>query len=200
MPDIAMGFAARQTPESKFSHFDGTDEELIEIIKTAWDNRKEGYKPGILLVPVPPAGFLSSLVVLKEGDRLRGSYMPRKEGETPRKTYCLDSRKGITVPEGLLLTEQGHMPDKVMAQAVDIVLYHRDVLAEDGEEHEAEWLITSINASPLVKAGSMPMDPATLMANHFGDSGGTATGMSPEEFEDALRKSYWFWRDKTFAG
>jgi hypothetical protein len=36
----------------------------------------------------------------------------------------------------------------------------------------------------------------TLIANHFELDGGTATGMSPEEFEWALRESVLFWKDK----
>ncbi len=44
------------------------------------------------------------------------------------------------------------------------------------------------------------MDPNTMMANHFHDDGGTQTGMSSEEFVRALRKSYFFWRDKALIG
>jgi hypothetical protein len=197
MTKIAMGFAARQTPESKFSHWEMSEEALVALIEAAFDQRKPGYRDGVCLVPVDPKGFFTGIVTLQEGDYLRGSYMPRRDGETPRKTFCLDTRVARKVPEGLLLVD-GAPAAKVPAKAVDVVLYHRDVLGEEGETHEAEWLITSVNASPV--EGEMPMNPATMMANHFGDSGGTDTHMTPEEFVDALRESYWFWRDKTFAG
>lgn len=197
---IAMGLAARQTPESKFSHWTISEEELITRIEAAWDQQKSGYRDGVILVPVNPDGFFTGILTLHEGDRLRGSFMSRVEGELPRKSICLDSRHARKVPEGILLVEDPSRKRKrkVPAKAVDIVLYHRDVLAEDGQVQDAEWLITSVNANPTT--GEMPMHPSTLMANHFGDSGGTSTHMTAEEFEDSLRESYWFWRDKTFAG
>ena len=190
MTKIAMGFAARQTPESKFSHWLISEEALIARIEAAFDQRKPGYRDGVCLVPVDPKGFYTGIVTVSMA---RGG----RAGETPRKTFCLDTRVARKVPEGLLLVE-GAPAAKVPAKAVDVVLYHRDVLGEEGETHEAEWLITSVNASPV--EGEMPMNPATMMANHFGYSGGTDTHMTPEEFVDALRESYWFWRDKTFAG
>lgn len=40
------------------------------------------------------------------------------------------------------------------------------------------------------------MSPGILMANHFQISGGTATHMTREQFEAALRRSFLYWRDK----
>ena len=45
-----------------------------------------------------------------------------------------------------------------------------------------------------------PITVGTLMANHFHIDGGTATGMTPEEFVAALRKSYLYWKDKALIG
>jgi hypothetical protein len=46
----------------------------------------------------------------------------------------------------------------------------------------------------------MPIDPMTLMHNHFGSSGGTATNMTDAELVAALRTSFMWWKDKAMAG
>jgi hypothetical protein len=57
-----------------------------------------------------------------------------------------------------------------------------------------DWDIISINGRPFEE--EPPIAPMTLIANHFELDGGTATGMSPLEFECALRESVLFWKDK----
>ncbi len=168
-------FVRRQTKDSEFSYFDGTDEELLKLINIGgW---RQGYREGVQLVRVLPDKFYSSVCVLEEGDKLAGEYKARRKGEEPRKsTYKVGGEK---------------MP----AKQVDIVLYHKDVLAEDGDRStDADWEVISINASPVV--GDMPMPPATLMANHFHWSGGTVTNMSDEEFVKQLKISAEWWKDK----
>jgi len=82
---------------------------------------------------------------------------------------------------------------------VDVVLYRKDVLAENKENTtDAEWEIVSINASP--EEGELPIMPDTLIANHFQLSGGTATNMSDSEFVEALKKSVLYWKDKALVG
>ena len=85
--------------------------------------------------------------------------------------------------------------EKMPAKQVEIVLYHKDVLAEDNERStDADWEIVSINASPV--KGDMPIAPGVLMANHFHWSGGTVTNMSDEEFVKQLKISAEWWIDK----
>ncbi len=84
---------------------------------------------------------------------------------------------------------------KSLARRVDVVLYRHDVLAENNEQSsDAEWEIVSVNGLPT--EDEAPMSPGTLMANHFQISGGTATHMTSEQFEAALRRSFLYWRDK----
>ena len=187
MPEIHIAdFVRRQTPDSKFSHWLLTDEELLDRIRAGWDNGKQGYRDGVLLVPVDPEGFFTGIVTLQEGDKLAGSFVPRQRGESPRKSMTLDSGKGDVASR------------KPPAVTVEIVLYRDDVLAEDGDQTGHEWNVISVNANPV--EGSVPMTPGTMMANHFHDDGGTQTGMSDEEFVEALRESYFFWKDKAFIG
>jgi hypothetical protein len=55
----------------------------------------------------------------------------------------------------------------------------------------------SINASPT--EGEMPINPNTLMHNHFGSDGGTDTKLSDSEFVAMLKTSFEYWKDKVMA-
>ena len=176
--DIGISpFVRRQTKESQYSHWDCTDEELLRRVDESFDEAKPGYRLGVILVPIETAGVYTPIVTLKSGDKLCGVYEPRVEGEEPRKSMRLDGRTG-----------------KDPCTACDVVLYHRDTLAEDGDIAEHEWSIVSVNGNPSLE--EVPMDPGTIMANHFHLSGGTATGWSDERFAAELKKSVLYWRNK----
>lgn len=169
-------FVRRQTKESEFSYFEGTDDELLDLVTENFGNYKEGYRDGVVLVPVPPAGFYSSVVQLQPGDKLVGEFKARREGEQPVKE--VRAAKG----------------EKMRAIYVDIVLYRHDVLAEGNEQSSnADWEIISINASMDLGA---PLTVGALMRNFFCEEGGTDTKMTPQEFVEALEVSRAYWRDK----
>jgi hypothetical protein len=178
--DIALTFAARQTLESQFSHWTCSTEELIALVVRNFQKQSQGYREGVILVPVEPEGFFTGLVTLEPGTLLIGHYKARKEGEKPRKsTFAVGA-------------------NKVPAKSVEIVLYHHDVLAEDGDgESGCEWEIISVNASPTEDETPIPM--GALIANHLHLSGGTATNMTDSEFVAQLRISQEFWSDKALA-
>lgn len=178
---IEVTLAKRQTPESRFSHFEGTEQELMELVFDNFFSGAEGYREGVWLVTVPPDRFKSGVVRLEEGDVLQGSFEARRKGEDPRKVVTTTGRK------------------KLPAKHVEIVLYHRDVLEEDPDYNAvSDWEVISINASPDTNA--VPIPPTALIANHFGMSGGTDTKYTPEEFFEALRESVMFWHDKAMCG
>jgi hypothetical protein len=174
-------FVKRQTPESEFPHFEGTWEELLELIYT-WFKKgpvRPGYRDGVYLVSLPPEKFRTGVVTLEEGDILVGSFKPRQEGETPRKTLRVKRPNN----------------EKQMATSVDAVLYSRATLRETNEDETgAEWEVISINGHPTINPA--PINPEVLMHNHFQSDGGTATNMSPEKFENALRISFEYWKNK----
>ncbi len=141
---------------------------------------KPGYRQGVLCIPVPHGMFRSGIIQLEPGMELTGGFEPRRQGEAPRK----------------FVTAKG---EKMPAKHVEIILYSREVLEEDPDyKAHADWEIISINASP--SECPAPIPPDALIANHYGLSGGTDTGMTPEEFESALRQSIDFWRDKAMCG
>lgn len=194
MPIIGINdFVRRQTPASEYTHFAGDLEEVAALAEAHFDQAKPGYRDGVCLVPVPPEGFFCGVVRLEEGDKLVGRYEARRPGEEPRKTVRA-LREGPKRVVGRRIV-QGDGATKSPCVAVDVVLYRRDVLEEGNEPSTGkEWDIISINGR--ITEEDQPIEPMTLIANHFELDGGTATGMSPEEFESALRESVLFWKDK----
>ncbi len=176
-------FVKRQTKESEFSYYDGPWEDIVARVEKNFEKVMKGYRDGVVLVSIDPTNCYSAVCKLKKGDKLVGEYKSRKEGETPRKS--------IQVLGG----------QKTTAKAVDIVLYSSKVLAEDGDNElppdEENWEIISLNARPTREP--QPMSVGTLMANHFGADGGTATHLTDSEFVLALRECYEYWKDKALA-
>lgn len=173
-------FVRRQTPQSGYSHWTISDEELLAQIQFNFHKAIPGYRDGVILVPVAPEGFFSSTVLLKAGDKLVGEYVARRDGEEPRKsTYSLNGQK-------------------IPAASVHIVLYAHSVLAENrNNETDADYEIVSVNANATVEEAPIPT--GALIANHFGLSGGTSTNLTDSEFVALLRKSVLYWKDKSQA-
>jgi hypothetical protein len=174
-------FVRRQTPNSRFSHFEGTDMCLLRRVDYNFRDAVPGYRDGVVIVPISNMeGFFAGICKLKSGDRLAGDFIPRRDGEDPRKNTCVVGGK------------------KEPAKKVDVVLYRKEVLGEQPDHVSlAEWEIVSINCSPV--EGDMPINPITLLHNHFGSSGGTATGLSDSDLVAMLRESFDWWKDKAFV-
>lgn len=188
MIQIAVNpFARRQTPDSRFSHWEFSEEELIERVWEFFDVAAPGYRDGVILVPISPDGVSSNTCELQPGDVLQGVYESRREGEAPRKAVYVVGGK------------------KTPAKRVDVVLYSSATLAEDGSNtlppKEGNWEIISVNGCPTEE--EEPISPGTLMHNHFhvagSDDGGTSTGMSSDEFVAALEKGFRYWSNKASA-
>jgi hypothetical protein len=179
-------FIKRQSSQSKHSHWECSDEELMSRINSSLNelgkgNIFPGYRDGVILVKISPVSIKSAAIQLHDGDLIAGAYQSRKVGETPRKSYHVVGKKQD-------------------AQAAFVVLYSHAVLLEGKEnETEADWEAICLIATPDDASEPPPMDPDTLMANHFGDSGGTKTLMSDAEFAAELSKSYFYWRDKAMC-
>ena len=150
---------------------------LLEAVRSNWTGGKKGYRDGVVKVQIPHAGWKTTVITLTAGMELVGAYESRIEGETPRK------QTRVVVSE---------FPP---AQLVEAVLYRIDVLEEGDEPRSNDaWQIITILTHPTPTP--TPMAVGTLMANHFGADGGTRTCMSAEEFEENLRESYDYWKDK----
>ncbi len=174
-------FVRRQTPVSPYTHFDGTEDELLARITRhiEYGEYIDGYRDGVILVNIPADGFFTGLVELQDGDGFIGEYKARRPGETPRQSIQV-KREGAS---------------KQPCALVQAVCYRHDVLLEDDDaETNANWEVVSLNGYPTDEIA--PINPMVLMHNHFGSDGGTATNMNAEEFENQMRESFLYWRNR----
>jgi len=170
-------FVQRQTPDSKFSHFDGTWEAVEALVEANFDKAEPGYRDGVVLVPVPADGFFSGVVEVTEGMPLVTTLIRRRPDEEP------------------FIEAVAPGQPKLPAKTVKVVLYRHDVLAEGNEQScDAEWEIISVNASPV--EGEIPMHPITMMRNMMVRPGGTAATYTAEQFCEAIH----YWSTRVMAG
>lgn len=171
---VACGeFVKRQTEESGYSHFDGSWTELEDMVEFHMTYNPNamvpGYRDGVVLLEVPASYFFSAVVELDEKLRLKATYAPRRPGEAP---FIRVSAKAKKQP----------------AKFAQVVLYRRDVLAENNEnETDAEWEIVAIKARTTVD--EEPMDPYTMARNFLHLTGGTKGDFTAEDFAKSI--VYW---------
>ena len=180
-------FVKRQTPESRFSHFDGTWDELAKLTESCFEHQVPGYRDGVILVSVPPQGFYSSILEMNDSMDAAVIFESRMDGEDPVISIVADGA------------------DKSPAKRVEIVLYRHDVLAEDGDaDTNAEWEIVSINVSPTDE--EVPMNPMTRARNILHLGGGTDAkieDLSKKELVDLVKtmaEEIFFWNTHVQVG
>lgn len=174
-------FVKRQTPESGYSHFEGTWEQLENLVEARLiaakhfgdiDNRvTPGYRDGVVLVDMFPhyKHFRSAIVELTEDSRLTANYAPRRKGEDPFVRVSAKAKKQV-------------------AKFASVVLYRHDVLEENNErETDAEWEIVAIKARTSEQ--EEPMDPYTMARNFLHLKGGTKGDFSAQQFAESI--VYW---------
>jgi len=163
----------RQTKQSKFSHFEGSWEELVKLVEDNFDKAKPGYRDGVCLVPVPPDRFMSSVINISKGMRdgeiknIKAVYKPRFEGEDPVIQIVASGNKGH-------------------AKCVNIVLYNHETLQEGDEATTgADWEILSINASPTKE--EVPMGSTTRARNILVEHGGTNPNLENKSKDELIQ-------------
>jgi len=135
---------------------------------------KDGYKPGVVVLSIPPgfAGFrfYSGVTVLTETTPLRARFAARR-------------------PEEAAFVEVQAIGHKTEAVAVDIILYSRALLVEEGEIPEADtaYEIVSINARTSTEPE--PMTPMAMARNFLALPGGTKAEYTAVQFAEAI--VYW---------
>jgi hypothetical protein len=173
-----LDFVKRQTKDSKHDYFEGTWEELVELVKKYWEFRSVSpNNPGVLLIPMSHEvlhRFFSSTVAVMENTMLKATFAPRVSEEAAF----------------IQVTATGAL--KKAAQHVEIILYSHETLAADGDApdtREADYYIVSINAYPTSEPS--PMSPMTMARNFLGLKGGTRPPI-PYTAEDFARSIvYW---------
>jgi hypothetical protein len=171
-------FVRRQTPESKYNHFEGSWDELVRLVERHWEERKTSpHNTGVVLVPMPESlvrRFYCSIVEVTPGMPLQAEFAPRVAGEY---AFIQVSAPGVS---------------KSPARRAEIILYSHGTLAQDGDAPptcEAEWYVVSVNA--YATPDDEPMNPMTMARNLLGLTGGTRplVPYTAEEFAHAI--IYW---------
>ena len=67
-------------------------------------------------------------------------------------------------------------------------------MEDNDASSEAEWEVIAINGYPTDEPG--PIHFMTLMHNHCGSTGGTATNLEPEKLVEMLTESFEYYKDK----
>jgi hypothetical protein len=170
-------FVLRQTHGSKFSHFEGSAQQVANMAADFFHEAKQGYRDGVMLVDVPAAGYFSGVVELTTETELRATFSARREGE---KLY--KSVEALGAP-------------KLAAKHVELVLYRRDVLLEDDDAStECEWELISINARPTEEPE--PLTPRAMARNFLEEKGGTKADYSAREFAESIL----YWSTRAMCG
>jgi hypothetical protein len=186
MQVLVNDFVKRQTADSKFSHFQGSFDGLRALVEEHFDNQKDGYTDGVILVTVPADLFFSPMCVLQAGDKIVGTYESRQDDEEPRLSLgVVGGTKKPAVNVEIVLYRSD-----ILRTFKDTVLVKDDSMIPDAslEERKQTWEIISVNANS--EEGDIPIDPMTFLHNHFGSDGGTATNMTAEEAMAVLRVSF----------
>jgi hypothetical protein len=159
---------SRHIPSSNYSHFDGTWEELEQLVANNFCHAKPGYRDGVMEVPVPAARFFSPSMPVREGMEIRGEAKARR-------------------PDEEVVSTKHTIGPKFPAVSVIVIVYSHDLLVKGNEaETDADWEIITVNAS--VAPEPEPMDPVTMARNFLGKVGGTPATYTAEEFATAI----WF--------
>ena len=172
-------FVRRQTKDSGKTYaenltFDNITSHAQEQLSNG--HYTEGYRDGVILVQVSNElihHFICPFVKITEETKLKATVVRRRPEEKP---YIQ-----IRALNGTLLK----------TGAVDLILYHHDVLKETNEQTtDADWELISFHAIPE-EIDNMPMGPVTMMRNQLQLSGGTKAFYESEKWAEAVK----FWQE-----
>ena len=156
-----------------FSYFDGTDEELKQLIYNNWNERKIGNGAesinDVCIVSVPPDKFVCTTVKIEDDLPVTAKITRRQPQEHP-----FIKNEAVGTP--------------VETKFAKVVLYASHELLKNGGERscDADWEIICIIASPVENE---PMHPLIMSRNMLEKPGGTKRTYTAQE----LAESIWYW-------
>jgi len=174
-PTFAWSSFARLRYVRNGSHtwFDGTEEELLDLVRDHWPRRRPGDgRTGldqVVVVPVPCDRFVGSVVLIEEATELSAHLVRRQPEEAP---YVEVKAVG---------------PRECVAHAA-VVLYSAETLCLNGgtRSSDASWEVVCLIASSI---DAEPMDPLTMARNMLAKPGGTPCDSTALQFAEAV----WYW-------
>lgn len=181
--DLKLGWsdfaAGRHVPHGKHTWFEGTAEALLARVRSGWTARRPGAGRAdltqVVLVPVDPAGFVSSTVSVNADTVLHAVYDRRQAQE-----------------EGFVrVTADGEREPAVHAS---VVMYSAETLQEnDGQRSgDFDWEVVCLIAGVVAEE---PMDPLTMARNMLEKPGGTYCAYTAEQYAESI----WYWAARATA-
>lgn len=155
------------------SYFEGSESELLDLVRAGWAQRRPGAGrkdlSQVVVVPVPCEGFVGSTVLVDETTALQAGFERRQPAEDG---YVKVSAAGPAEP----------------VRFAGVVLYSGETLLENGGSRscDADWEVVSLLAEP---AADTPLHPLTMARNYLEKPGGTHCEYSAREFAEAIY--YW---------
>jgi hypothetical protein len=138
-------FYRRQTPDSKFSHFDGTDEQLLKEVEQNFPLRRKGKRLGSWLVAIP-------------------SQIGKARCHTPVlhvNRNCFLNAEVVAKNNGTPLICASVIGRKQRALYAEVVLYQHDQLVKMGEaSSDADYEVVSLHASDVERQPPHPYEIA----------------------------------------
>ena len=171
-------FVKRQTKESRFSHFEGSWDELEFIVEESIRRDRmtpDAHVKGAYHVSVPPNDFYSGVV----------KVTPENKDELGLK---VDLVRRLDNEDYYLDIVALNASQKEPAVVVDVIIYSHDALAADNDaETNRPFEIISINAKAV--GGDELPSPITMARNFLHLPGGTQGEYSAKEFAESI--IYW---------
>lgn len=163
-------FAKRQSEYSVFTHYKGSWSDLANrtAAEVGVGNYTKSYRDGVFLVQMPK-DEVGLFYTYDAYPMFEGMKLDAQWARTPGREHE-PAKLQVTILE-----------PKIPCRFVDIVIYGKDVLEEDGDDVTGcDYDIVSINGR--LKKDSPPIDPMTLVRNYLHLPGGTAMPeTTPEE-------------------
>lgn len=164
---------------SGHTFYDGTEQELLDLVGTNWARRSPGQGRAdlreVVVVPVETARFAGSTVLVDEETPLGAVLVRRQPEEEP----YVEVRAGGPA-EGV--------------RFASVVLYSAATLELNGgtRSGDFDWEVVALLASAVEEE---PMDPLTMARNMLAKPGGTPCDYTAREFAEAV----WFWARRAKA-
>jgi hypothetical protein len=169
----------RHVPGGDHVWFEGTPEELLDLVREHWDRRRPGAgREGldeVVVVPVPAERFVSGTVLVGDDTPLLAALECRQPHEEPF----------------IRVTAGGPREPALFAA---VVLYSAATLRENGgtRSGEFDWEVVSLQAGPVPDE---PMHPITMARNFLQKPGGTFAPYTARQFAEAI----WYWSRRAVA-
>ncbi len=173
----SLGWSAfavrRHVPGGPHAWFDGTCEDLLDLMREHWSHRRPGAgRTGldeVVVVPVPAERFVAGTVLVVEDTPLFAALERRQPHE---EAYLRVTAAGPREP----------------ARFASVVLYSAATLLENGgtRSGDFDWEVVSLQAGPVADE---PMHPITMARNFLERPGGTFAPYTARQFAEAI----WYW-------